>query len=259
MSNFRLLQLVMFAGFCLLILKGSAFLFSREGVLTGAGSLQAQETVPKEQVDKTLDKNDQKLENAAKVEKKDSGQKEQTLDATTKDDARKIKPVNYANTKVVPSDSKLDLLESLAERRKQLNLRETQLKLKENLLQAAQKQIDDRIAQLKTLEEKIQNDLKKQDVLRQSQYRRLVKIYSSMKAKEAARIFNGLDMPVLVDLVRAMKAAVGSQILAKMEPQKARQLTLLLAKKEQMVAPKAKDEQSNLPAIKGEQPAEKNQ
>ena len=80
-----------------------------------------------------------------------------------------------------------------------------------------------------------------------------------MKAKEAARIFNGLDMPILVDLVRAMKAAVGSQILAKMEPAKARQLTLLLAQKEQMVAPKAKDVKGDLPEIKGEQPAEKNQ
>ena len=256
MSNFRLLQLVMFAGFCLLILKGSAFLFSREGVLTGAGALQAQEVVPEAQADKAQDK---KQDEVAKEKEKASVQEGQKPDKIAKDNRSKIEPVNYANTKVVPSDSKLDLLESLAERRKQLNLRETQLKLKENLLQAAQKQIDDRIAQLKALEEKVQNDLKKQDVLRQSQYRRLVKIYSSMKAKEAARIFNGLDMPILVDLVRAMKAAVGSQILAKMEPAKARQLTLLLAQKEQMVAPKAKDVKGDLPEIKGEQPAEKNQ
>ena len=259
MSNFRLLQLVMFAGFCLLILKGSAFLFSREGVLTGAGALQAQEAAPEAQAEKTQDKKDKSQDETAQKKEKAGPQKEQKPKEAAKKESGNFEPVNYANTKVVPSDSKLDLLESLAERRKQLNMRETQLKLKENLLQAAQKQIDDRIAQLKSLEEKIQNDLKKQDVLRQSQYRRLVKIYSSMKAKEAARIFNGLDMPVLVDLVRAMKAAVGSQILAKMEPEKARQLTLLLAKKDQMVAPKAKDLKNDLPAIKGEQPAENNQ
>ena len=256
MSNFRLLQLVMFAGFCLLILKSSAFLFSREGVLTGAGALQAQEVAPEAKAEKTQDKSQ---DGVAQEKEKAGPPQEQKPKEVAKQDTSNFEPVNYANTKVVPSDSKLDLLESLAARRKQLNIRETQLKLKENLLQAAQKQIDDRIAQLKALEEKIQNDLKKQDVLRQSQYRRLVKIYSSMKAKEAARIFNGLDMPVLVDLVRAMKAAVGSQILAKMEPQKARQLTLLLAKKDQMVAPQAKDLRSDLPAIKGEQPAEENQ
>jgi len=259
MSNFRLLQLVMFAGICLLILKGSAFLFSREGVLTGAGALQAQEVAPEAQADVAKDKKDKKADEAAKEKDKTKAQEARKPDEAPKDDTSKIKPVNYANTKVVPSDSKLDLLESLAERRKQLNLRETQLKLKENLLQAAQKQIDDRIVQLKALEEKIQNDLKKQDVLKQSQYRRLVKIYSSMKAKEAARIFNGLNMSILVDLIRAMKAAAGSQILAKMEPEKARQLTLLLAQKEQMVAPKSDELKNELPAIKDERPAEKNQ
>ena len=144
-------------------------------------------------------------------------------------------------------------------RRKELNIRETQLKLKENLLKAAQKQIDERIEQLKALEAKIQVDLKKQDVLRQGQYQRLVKIYSSMKAKEAARIFNGLEMPVLVDLIRAMKAAAGSQILAKMDPEKARSLTMLLAQKEKMVADKPDEKLADLPKIENEKPAKNNQ
>ena len=151
------------------------------------------------------------------------------------------------------------MLESLAVRRKELNVRETQLKLKENLLKAAQQQIDERIAQLKELEAKIQTDLKKQDVLRQGQYQRLVKIYSNMKAKEAARIFNGLDMSVLVDLMRAMKAAPGSQILAKMEPEKARALTMLLAKRDQLQSAPQKRLTGDLPEIKGESLAKNNQ
>jgi len=246
MSNFRLLQLVMFAGVCLLFLKGTAFFFSGGQVLTGAALLNAQE-------------------NPAGVDTKNApGAKEQVTvpenpagdDKAKKDDF--TKPVNYAEKKVVPSDSKLDLLESLAIRRKQLDQRETQLKLKENLLTAARGQIDERIRLLKELEAKIQVDLKKQDVLRQDQYRRLVKIYSSMKPKEAARIFDGLKMSILVDLVRAMKAAAGSQILAKMNPEKARELTLLLAKKEQLVADVPKGAVA-LPKIDGDKPAENNQ
>jgi len=246
----------MFAGVCLLFLKGAAFVFSGGQVLTGAALLNAQENPTATEADSKTSQEgaDKKLGPDAK--------EKITEKASTDDKAKKkdfIKPVNYAEKKVVPSDSKLDLLESLAIRRKQLNERESQLKLKENLLTAARGQIDERIKQLKELEAKIQVDLKKQDVLRQDQYRRLVKIYSSMKAKEAARIFNGLKMSILVDLIRAMKAAAGSQILAKMEPEKARELTLLLAKKEQLVAELPKGDVKDLPKIDGDKPAKNNQ
>lgn len=267
MSNFRLLQLVIFAGFCLLLLKSSALIFSGGDVLTGAAPLNAQETEEAAARNKEKDQiaNGENKDPAKELAKgKNAGdlKEQQTVakaeDMGEKQEIERTKPVNYAVKKVVPSNSELDLLESLALRRKQLNLRETQLKLKENLLMAAQKQIDERISQLKKLEAKIQVDLKKQDVLKDGQYKRLVKIYSSMKPKEAARIFNGLNMEILVDLVRAMKAAAGSQILAKMEADKARAVTMILAKKEKMVMAKPKDLTSDLPKIVGDRPAEGN-
>ena len=101
--------------------------------------------------------------------------------------------------------------------------------------------------------------LKKQDVLKDEQYQRLVKIYTSMKPKEAAKIFNGLKMPILVDLMRSMKAAAGSQILAKMKAEKARELTLMLVKKDQMVAANETLKTNELPSLEDDKPAEKNQ
>ena len=253
MSNFRLLQLVVFAGFCLLALKSTALLLGDAPVLTGAGALQAQEA--------------QDPQATEKKEMADAGPKAQEAGKGAEQSAgppvagkQMNKPVDFSKKRVLPSSSELDLLESLAVRRKELNIRETQLKLKENLLKAAQKQIDERIAQLKDLEQKIQVDLKRQDDMKKGQYKRLVKIYSNMKAKEAARIFNGLEMPVLVDLVRAMKAAAGSQILAKMEPEKARALTMVLAKREQLKPVKPQTlAKNNLPAIKGDGLAKNNQ
>ncbi len=254
MSNFRLLQLVVFAGICLLILKGSALLFSDVQVLTGAAQLSAQEAAKADGSSEKTSKQEGKGA-ASPAKKAEAGKVAGPVVA----DKTPLKPIDYSKKRVLPSSSELDLLESLAVRRKELNVRETQLKLKENLLKAAQQQIDERIAQLKELEAKIQTDLKKQDVLRQGQYQRLVKIYSNMKAKEAARIFNGLDMSVLVDLMRAMKAAPGSQILAKMEPEKARALTMLLAKRDQLQSAPQKRLTGDLPEIKGESLAKNNQ
>lgn len=271
MNNFKLLQLVVFACTCLLLLKSAAFVFSGGSVLTGTAELNAQEaSVKAEANNKETDKAGTKARNAGqrRAEEKGVPAKQEMMGpvpekelktADAKSTIKNLKPDDLEGTKVPASASELDLLESLSLRRKQLNERETQLSLKENLLKAAERQIDERIKQLKEIEAKIQVDLKKQDVMHNEQYKRLVKIYSSMKPKEAARIFDGLRMPVLVDLVRAMKASAGSQILAKMKPEKARELTLLLAQKDQLVMQKQTLMNKELPSVIGDKPALKNQ
>lgn len=260
MKELRLLPLVVFAGLCLLLLKGVSYFFFESQVFTGAQSLQAQETQKTEDNPEVKQENNEKTDDAEKkrqiAEQKDTAdQRNEALGPANKH----MKPGTISSMKIAASASEIELLESLAKRRKQLNEREQQLKLKENLLLAAERQIDERITELKKIEAKIQIDLNKQDVLRQAQYKRLVKIYSSMKPKEAARIFDGLKMPVLVGLVRAMKAASGSQIMAKMDPDKARILTLKLAEKEAASVPVIQSENSLLPKVDGEKPAKENQ
>lgn len=277
MNNFRLLQLVVFACTCLLLLKSAALVFTGGTVLTGAAVVNAQEAKEatdakkaedaKDDAKGTADKADPKAEQdkksadagAAKKNDEMAGPMKPDAAKQAEIDASKMKPEDTKDNNIQSSASELDLLESLALRRKQLNDREAQLVLKENLLKAAEGQIDERIKQLKALEAKIQVSLKKQDVMQQGQYKRLVKIYSSMKPKEAARIFDGLQMPILVDLVSAMKAASGSQIIAKMDSDKARQLTLLLAQKDQVVASKVPPSNDVLPGVEEDRPAEQNQ
>ena len=267
MNNFRLLQLVVFACTCLLLLKSAAFIFAESGsVITGSVALNAQEAADKKAAEAQKKDTEKKVAEEKKGEpaKADLAQKDAAKEKGDKKTAekagpRQLKPESIEETKIKASSSELDLLESLAERRKQLNEREAALRLKENLLQAAERQIDERIGQLKTLEAKIQTKLKKQDALNDQQYRRLVKIYSTMKPKEAARIFNGLKMPILVDLMRSMKATAGSQILAKMNAEKARELTLMLVAKDQLVASNETAKTDELPSVQDEKLAEKNQ
>ena len=127
------------------------------------------------------------------------------------------------------SKSEMAVLEGLASRRKDLDSRARELNLRENLLKAAEKRVDARITELKLIEKRIEGELNQRDDYRNEQYGRLVKMYSGMKPKDAARIFNRLDMNVLTGLVAKMKPRIMSAILAAMAPAAAERLTLEIA------------------------------
>jgi len=57
----------------------------------------------------------------------------------------------------------------------------------------------------------------------------LVKIYATMKPKEAARILADMEMPVLIPVMQAMPARNAAAILAEMQPQKAESITVQMA------------------------------
>lgn len=59
----------------------------------------------------------------------------------------------------------------------------------------------------------------------------LVKIYETMKPKAAAEIFNRLEMPILISVVERMRESKSADVLARMDPAKARQVTAELARR----------------------------
>lgn len=127
------------------------------------------------------------------------------------------------------SAAEVDVLTSLTKRRAKLDAETQEIALKENLLQATEHRIDDKIAQLKALETQIQQLLVQRDAEQQKQISALVKTYSAMKAKDAARIFDSLDDSVLVPVAKDMKPDVLAPILAAMIPDAAQKLTIKLA------------------------------
>ena len=57
----------------------------------------------------------------------------------------------------------------------------------------------------------------------------LVKLYEGMRPRDAAVIFNGLDKPVLLEILGRMKPAKAGPVIALMQPENARQVTADLA------------------------------
>ena len=118
------------------------------------------------------------------------------------------------------------LLQDLTARREALDKRERALQDREALLSAAETQVDQKVKELSSLRKEIQDLLKTYDQKQDAKMDSLVKIYEAMKPPDAARIFDNLDMDVLMQVVTRMKEVKTAPILAQMEAAKAKELTL---------------------------------
>lgn len=129
------------------------------------------------------------------------------------------------------SPSEMEVLQQLAQRRAALDQRAGELDQRDVLLQAAEKRIDDKIAKLQELQNSIASDVQKRSAEDDARIQSLVKIYEAMKPKDAAQIFEQLDMPVLLSMFQRMKELKTAPILAAMDPTKAKAITTALAAK----------------------------
>ena len=127
------------------------------------------------------------------------------------------------------SSAQVDVLSSLSKRRSELDGRERDLDMRENLIAAAEKRVDGKIDSLKQLQTSIQGLLQQRDAAEQKQLDALVKTYSSMKPKDAARIFDSLDENVMLSVAAQMKPDVLAPIIGAMQSDAAQKLTVRLA------------------------------
>lgn len=206
----RILPVAALAAFCLLASKGLDVLSSGEidtvALLTPAANAQ----------------------NAA-------GTGSAGLDGTAVDDAEAAEP---AEGQAISLDDGLQgentseraVLERLAERRQMLERREESLDLRERLLEAAENQLEQRLAELSAIEQRIIAAVEEREQEETQRLQDLVTMYENMKPKEAARIFDTLDLDIMVSVVRQMNARKMGEILARMKPARAQVLTIELAR-----------------------------
>lgn len=145
--------------------------------------------------------------------------------------------------------------ERLSERRGELEQRARELEMRAALLEAAEKRLTERTAELKALEARLSKLVDENKTAEQQQFVGLVAMYENMKPKEAATIFNQLDMPVLLGVVKAMNPRKVAPILARMDPLKAKALTDGLAAPDTppaATAQAAAEDLTNLPQIVGQ-------
>jgi flagellar motility protein MotE (MotC chaperone) len=124
------------------------------------------------------------------------------------------------------SASERALLERLQERRQELEARARELEVRENLLAAAEKKLEEKTAEQKTSDGKGGGGRKDDPDAR---FKGVVTMYETMKPKDAAKIFDRLDIRVLLEVASQINPRVMSAILAQMTPEAAERLTMELA------------------------------
>ncbi len=147
------------------------------------------------------------------------------------------KPVDWldsTDSDLEYSDVRMEIFKDLAKRRKELDDRQQSIATREALLRAAEKELDQKYKELIQLRNEIEGLLDKQSKEEAERLNSLVRIYEGMKAKEAARIFDTLDLDVLVAVMGKMSERKLSPILANMNPERARTVTIMLAEQRRL-------------------------
>ncbi len=121
------------------------------------------------------------------------------------------------------------ILERLQQRRQELDTRARELDIRESLLKNTEKRIETQLSELKEVEGRITTATQQKDEAEAARFKSLVTMYENMKAKDAAKIFDRLDMKVLLDVSTQINPRRMSDILAQMSTEAAERLTVELA------------------------------
>lgn len=149
-----------------------------------------------------------------------------SADTKKPDDKKPVEPARAEP--FVSSGTEADILNRLQQRRDALEQREKQLDLRESLLKAADQKVESRIEELKAIETRLKQS-EAQGGEMQS-IKQLATLYEAMKPKDAARVFDRLDMGVLLPVAQAIPPRKLAEIIAAMTPQTAERLTVELAR-----------------------------
>ena len=132
------------------------------------------------------------------------------------------------------SASEIEVLTSLTKRREELDKRQAELDMREKLLMATEQRLDQKLGEIKSIQNEIQAAVGTLNDKQQKEIASLVKVYEAMKPKDAAAIMQDLDRTILLEVASRIKEAKMAPILAAMEPSKAREITVMLAKRNEV-------------------------
>ncbi len=141
------------------------------------------------------------------------------------------------------SPTEIRMLEDLLARRTRLEKWEVDIDMREKLLAATEARIDEKITELKAINQRIDGLVTQFNAREDEKITRLVKIYETMKPKDAARIFNELELDLLLEVLARMREAKAALIIAKMNSSKAKTVTSEFATRRSLLD--AADETAN--------------
>jgi len=163
----------------------------------------------------------------------------------TQSDSNAIHP-EEAQPSVPPAERAI--LERLQARRQELEARAREIDIRESLLKAAEKRIESRVDEMKAVESRLSAANGQKNEAESVRLKNIVTMYEGMKPKDAAKVFDRLEMSVLLDISTQIAPRKMSDILGLMTPEAAERLTVEMARRAGADKPAASAE---LPKIEG--------
>ncbi|WP_298871086.1 flagellar protein FlbB [uncultured Bradyrhizobium sp.] len=140
-------------------------------------------------------------------------------------------PVNMDEAQPQVSASERAILERLQSRRQEIEARQREIDIRESLLKSAEKRIEGKVEEMKAVESRISATQAEQKAAEAQRLKGLVTMYEGMKPKDAARVFDRLEMSVLIEIASAIAPRKMSDILGLMSSEAAERLTVEMARR----------------------------
>jgi flagellar motility protein MotE (MotC chaperone) len=129
------------------------------------------------------------------------------------------------------SASERAILERLQARRQELEARAREIDIRESLLKAAEKRIEAKVEELKGVESRISTATEQKNEADVARFKGIITMYEGMKPKDAAKVFDRLEMPVLIEIATQIAPRKMSDILGLMQTDAAERLTVEMARR----------------------------
>jgi flagellar motility protein MotE (MotC chaperone) len=129
------------------------------------------------------------------------------------------------------SPSERAILERLQSRRQELEARAREIDIRESLLKAAEKRIESRVEELKAVESRISTATEQKSEADTARFKGIITMYEGMKPKDAAKVFDRLEMSVLFEIASQIAPRKMSDILGLMSAEAAERLTIEMARR----------------------------
>lgn len=226
LRDIRLIPILLIATCCLVVLKVSGLL------LEGGYILNDDMPKPKSWAQETFNF--------------PSGKKLDSMDITGSVAAKKEeKPVVAAPEALPPppenvvypdpnrpiTASERAVLESLQARRQEIETRAREIDIRESLMKSAEKRIEGKIEEMKATEARVSVAGQQKQEVEAARFKGLVTMYESMKPKDAAKVFDRLELSVLFEIASQIAPRKMSDIMGQMQPEAAERLTVEMARR----------------------------
>jgi flagellar motility protein MotE (MotC chaperone) len=129
------------------------------------------------------------------------------------------------------SPSERAILERLQARRQELEQRAREIEIRESLLKSTEKRIEGRVDEVKATEARVSAATSQKAEQDAAKFKGIITMYEGMKPKDAAKVFDRLEMSVLYDIASQIAPRKMSDILGLMQPEAAERLTVELARR----------------------------